>query len=93
VQSTSWTLKERVRFDRERVTSGDWESYPILRFSEAPRVEVRVVDRPGEPCLGAGEIAQGPTAAAIANALTSALGVRVRDLPLDHEHVVAALEA
>ncbi|MGH3390804.1 MAG: molybdopterin cofactor-binding domain-containing protein, partial [Actinomadura sp.] len=92
VQATSWTLKERVRFDRRRVTSTDWESYPILRFSEAPHVDVRVLSRPDEPSVGAGEAAQGPTAAAIANAVTDALGVRVRDLPLTTERIVSALE-
>ncbi|WP_204331768.1 molybdopterin cofactor-binding domain-containing protein [Geodermatophilus sabuli] len=93
VQATSWTLKERVRFDRSRVTSDDWESYPILRFSEVPPVSVHVIDRPDRPSVGAGEAAQGPTAAALANAVAAAVGVRVRDLPLTPEAVVAAIEA
>jgi nicotinate dehydrogenase subunit B len=92
VQSASWTLKERVRFDTCRVTSVDWETYPILRFSEVPPLEVHVLDRPDLPSVGAGEIAQGPTAAAIANGLAAAVGVRVRDLPLTAEAVVRALE-
>ncbi|GII56877.1 oxidoreductase [Planotetraspora thailandica] len=92
-QSASWTLKERVRFDRRRITSGDWESYPILRFSEAPEVTVEIVETPGAPSVGAGEAAQGPTAAAIANAVTAAVGVRVRDLPITTDAVVAAIEA
>jgi nicotinate dehydrogenase subunit B len=92
-QATSWTLKERVRFDRTRVTSDDWESYPILRFGEAPEIHVELVDRPDLPSVGSGEAAQGPTAAAIANALTAAVGVRVRDLPLTAEAVVAAIES
>jgi nicotinate dehydrogenase subunit B len=92
VQSTSWTLKEQVRFDRTRVTSTDWESYPILRFSEVPRIDVVLVNRPQYPSLGAGECAQGPVAAAIANALHDALGIRVRDLPLTYERVVAAID-
>lgn len=92
LQSASWTLKERVRFDRTRVTSDDWESYPILRFSEAPAVDVVVLDRPDLPSLGAGEAAQGPTAAAIGNAVADALGVRVRDLPITPERVVTAME-
>ena len=91
-QATSWTTKERVRFDRRRITSEDWESYPILTFAEAPVVDVVVIDRPREPSVGAGEAAQGPTAAAIANAVHNALGVRVRDLPLTAEAVVAAIE-
>ena len=92
-QATSWTLKERVRFDRRRITSQDWESYPILRFPEAPIVDVHLLDRPDLPSVGSGEAAQGPTAAAIANAVQDALGVRVRDLPLTHRAVVAAIEA
>ncbi len=91
-QATSWTLKERVRFDRRRITSDDWELYPILRFVEAPRVDVHLVDSDA-PSVGAGEAAQGPTAAAIANAVHHALGVRVRDLPLDATAIVRAIEA
>jgi nicotinate dehydrogenase subunit B len=93
IQATSWTVKERVRFDRSAVTSTDWESYPILRFSEVPRVEVHVLDRPDAPSLGAGEAAQGPVAGAVANALFDAIGVRVRDLPLTAERVIAAMES
>jgi nicotinate dehydrogenase subunit B len=91
VQSTSWTTIERVRFDRRRVTSDDWESYPILRFRAAPRVDVHLVNSQ-EPPLGAGEAAQGPAAAAIANAVHAALGVRVRDLPLTREAIVRTIE-
>ncbi|GIJ60657.1 xanthine dehydrogenase family protein molybdopterin-binding subunit [Virgisporangium aurantiacum] len=90
-QATSWTLKERVRFDRRRVTSVDWETYPILRFSEAPEIVVELVGDPDTPSTGAGEAAQGPTAAAIGNALANAIGVRVRDLPLDREAVIRAI--
>jgi CO/xanthine dehydrogenase Mo-binding subunit len=92
-QATSWTTRERVRFDRTRITSDDWETYPILRFSEAPEVHVELVERPDLPSVGAGEAAQGPTAAAIANAVHAAIGVRVRDLPLTRDAVVAAIEA
>jgi len=92
VQATSWTVRERVRFDRRRITSADWELYPILTFSEVPRVEVHLVDS-DEPSLGTGEAAAGPTAAAIANAVHRTLGVRVRDLPLDSAAVIRAIEA
>ena len=92
-QAASWTLKERVRFDRRRITSSDWETYPILRFSEVPEIDVHLIDRPDLPSVGAGEAAQGPTAAAIGNAVASAVGVRVRDLPITPEAVVAAIEA
>jgi len=93
VQSTSWTLKEQVTFDRTRITSIDWETYPILRFSESPQVEVLLLDRPELPSVGAGEASQGPTAGAIGNAVAAAVGVRVRDLPITTGKVVAALEA
>jgi CO/xanthine dehydrogenase Mo-binding subunit len=90
IQAASWTLKEAVRFDRTRVTSSAWEDYPILRFSEVPAVEVEIVSRPDAPWVGAGEAAQGPTAAAIANAVYDTLGVRVRDLPITPERIAAA---
>jgi len=92
VQATSWTLLERVRFDRRRVTSDTWESYPILPFSAVPEVLVELAPGEGNPSIGAGEAAQGPTAAAIGNALAAAVGVRVRDLPLTPEAVVQAIE-
>jgi nicotinate dehydrogenase subunit B len=92
IQSASWTLYERVRFDRVRITSRDWSAYPILRFQAAPRsIEVHIVDRPGQPFLGTGEAGQGPTAAAIANAVADAVGVRMRDLPLSPPRLKAAL--
>jgi len=93
VQSASWTLHEEVRFDRERVTSTDWESYPILRFSEVPELETVLLDRPGEPWLGAGEATQGPTAAAIANAVFDATGLRLRELPFTPERLRTAAAA
>jgi CO/xanthine dehydrogenase Mo-binding subunit len=64
----------------------------MLRFSEVPEVEVRIVAAPGEPAAGAGELAQGPVAAAIGNALAEAASVRVRDLPLTREQVIRAIE-
>ena len=91
IQSVSMTLKEQVTFDRERVTSRNWEDYPVLKFSEAPQVEVRLINRPELPPMGAGEGATGPTAAAIANAIAAALGARVRDMPITRERVIAAL--
>jgi CO/xanthine dehydrogenase Mo-binding subunit len=93
VQAASWTLKEQVTFDDTRITSTDWSTYPIATFPEVPEVEVVLLDRPGLPSLGAGEATQGPTAAAIANALHDALGVRVRDLPLTAERIRAAAAA
>ena len=92
VQASSWTLQEAVGFDATRITSADWSSYPILRFPDLPdHVEVHVIDRPGQPFLGTGEAAQGPTAAALANAVADATGVRVRELPLSPARVKAAI--
>jgi CO/xanthine dehydrogenase Mo-binding subunit len=92
LQSASWTLYEAVTFDRMRITSRDWSTYPILRFAAVPeRVEVHVIDRPGEPFLGTGEATQGPTAAAIGNAIADATGRRVRELPLTSRRIKAAL--
>ncbi len=88
LQSISWTLYEQVTFDRTRITSADWSSYPILRFASVPdSVEVHIVERPGEPFLGTGEAAQGPAAAAVGNAIRNATGRRLYDLPLTRERV------
>ena len=91
VQSVSWTLKEEVRFDCSGILARDWASYPILTMSEVPKVEIELINRPGERPLGAGEASQGPAVAAIANAFANATGKRVRDLPLDPTRVKAAL--
>jgi CO/xanthine dehydrogenase Mo-binding subunit len=93
VQSASWTLKEQVRFSADRIQSTDWASYPILRFTEVPDIEVAVIDRPQLPFVGAGEAAQGPTAAAIANAVADAVQIRLRDVPFTPDRVSAALRA
>ena len=92
VQAISWTLKEQVLWDRDRVLARSWEAYPILRFDETPEVEVSIVDRTDEASLGTGECAAGPTAAAVANALFNAMGVRARDLPLTPERIARAME-
>jgi nicotinate dehydrogenase subunit B len=91
IQATSRALLEQVGFDRSRITTTDWEDYPILRFREVPAVEVVLINRPEEPALGAGEIATVPTAAAIANAVFDATGVRLRNVPFTPAVVQAAL--
>jgi nicotinate dehydrogenase subunit B len=92
VQSLSWSLYESVAFDDTRITSRDWSSYPILRFASVPQsIDVHIIDRPGTPFLGTGEAAQGPAAAALANALASAAGVRIHELPLTSKRVKAAI--
>jgi nicotinate dehydrogenase subunit B len=92
VQATSWVLKERVRFDKTRITSNSWTEYPILLFSEVPEVDVEVISRPEIDPVGAGEAAHGPVTAAIANAVFDALGVRLRDLPITRDRLIAAME-
>jgi CO/xanthine dehydrogenase Mo-binding subunit len=92
IQATSWVLKERVRFDRERITSNSWSEYPILRFGEVPEVDVEVISRPEIEPVGAGEAAHGPVTAAIANAVFDALGLRVRNLPITRERLIAAMD-
>ena len=82
IQSASWTLREQVKFDNRHITSTDWGSYPIFRFTDVPDVEVAVLNRPEEEAVGAGEAAQGPASAAIANAVYRACGKRIRDLPI-----------
>ena len=91
VQAASWVLKEQVRFDRSRITTRTWDDYPVLRFVEAPPVETIIIDRPDQPSLGIGEAVAGPTAAAIANAVFDAMGIRVRDLPLTRERIMVAI--
>jgi CO/xanthine dehydrogenase Mo-binding subunit len=92
IQATSWVLKERVRFDKTRITSNSWTDYPILRFSEVPDVDVEIISRPEVDSVGAGEAAHGPVTAAIANAVFDALGVRLRDLPITRDRLIAAME-
>jgi nicotinate dehydrogenase subunit B len=91
IQSASWTLKEVVGHDRQRITTRSWADYPILTFPEVPAVEVHLINRPNERSLGTGEGSQGPTVAAISNAVFHATGVRLRDLPFHAQRVKAAL--
>lgn len=93
IQSASWTLFEGVTFDATRITSVDWGSYPILGFEQIPQIDTILIDRPEEPSVGAGEAAQGPTAAAIGNALARALGLRLERLPFNAKAIKAAMLA
>ena len=92
IQAMSWTLYEQVTFDATRITSIDWASYPILRFASVPdEIEVHILPRPNEPFLGTGEAAQGPTPAAIRNAIRDATGAKLYDLPFTRERVRGAI--
>jgi nicotinate dehydrogenase subunit B len=93
VQTLSRALHEEVKFDRSRVTSVNWASYPILTMKEVPLIQVALLDRPMLPPLGAGEAATAPVAAAIANAVFDATGARLRSAPFTAERVKAALAA
>ncbi|WP_050630153.1 xanthine dehydrogenase family protein molybdopterin-binding subunit [Bradyrhizobium viridifuturi] len=94
VQSTSWTLYESVTFDDTRITSIDWQTYPILRFDAVPdSIAVHIINRPGQPFLGSGETGQGPAAASLANAIADATGKRLRDLPLSRKRIKDAIDA
>lgn len=93
VQAVSWALKEGIEPEGGRVAALTWEDYPILRFSEVPEIETRFIIDPAAPPLGTGEASQGPVSAAIGNAVTRALGQRIRDLPLTRDRLVAALNA
>jgi CO/xanthine dehydrogenase Mo-binding subunit len=90
IQSASWVLKEQVRFDNG-VASFDWETYPVLKFSEVPEIDIELINTKDETPLGVGEVTAGPTAAAIGNAVSHALGARIRDLPLTRDRIMAAL--
>jgi CO/xanthine dehydrogenase Mo-binding subunit len=94
MQSMSWTLYEAVTFDDTRITSIDWQTYPILRFDAVPeKIDVHIINRPGLPFLGSGETGQGPAAASIANAIANATGKRLRDLPLTRKKIKGAIDA
>jgi len=94
MQSMSWTLYESVTFDDTRITSVDWQTYPILRFNSVPdSIVVHIINRPGLPFLGSGETGQGPAAASIANAISNATGKRLRNLPLTRKRIKDAIDA
>jgi CO/xanthine dehydrogenase Mo-binding subunit len=90
IQSASWVLKEQVRFDNA-VASFDWETYPVMKFSEVPEIDIELLNTKDEVPLGVGEVTAGPTAAAIGNAVSHALGARIRDLPMTRERIMATL--
>jgi len=91
VQTLSRALHEEVTFDRARVTSLDWATYPVLTFPEVPLIDVILLNRTDQPIMGAGEAATAPVAAALANAVFDATGVRLRTAPFTPERVKAAL--
>ncbi len=93
LQAASWALCESAQLGAQGVASRDWESYPILKFSDMPVVDVALMQQPDEPSLGAGECSSGPTCAAIANAIFDAIGVRMRAMPFTPENLLKTIEA
>lgn len=91
IQTLSRTLHEETLFDRSRVTSMDWASYPVLRFPEVPQIEIELVDRPNDPPLGAAEAACSCVPGAVGNAVFAATGARLRTIPMTPKRVLAAL--
>jgi CO/xanthine dehydrogenase Mo-binding subunit len=91
VQTLSRALHEEVQFAAGRVTSVDWATYPLLTFPEAPAIDVALIDHPDQPSFGAGEASCAPVAAALANAIYDATGVRLRSVPFTAARVKAAL--
>jgi CO/xanthine dehydrogenase Mo-binding subunit len=91
IMGASFVMKERVPFADGKVSAATWEDYPILRFSEVPEIEIKLIDMPSEPTLGLGEASVGPTGAAIGNAVARALGRRIRHLPLTRDKIMATL--
>jgi nicotinate dehydrogenase subunit B len=91
IQSTSRALMEEVSFDRSSVASREWGAYPIIKFPDIPKIDVLMLPRQDQPPLGVGESASVPSAAAIANAIFDATGVRFRELPFTPERILAGL--
>ena len=90
LQTLSRTLHEETKFDRSRVTSVDWASYPVLRFTEVPLLDIALIERRDQPPLGAGEASSSPVPAALANAVFDAAGIRLRTVPFTRARVKAA---
>lgn len=93
VQAASFALKEQVKIEGAGIASLDWDSYPILRFSEVPPVDIELIGSADDPSLGMGECTVGPTCAAIGNAVAHALGHRIYDMPLNRDRIMEALLA
>ena len=91
LQAISWSLHESVRWSEQGVISNDWENYPILSFLDVPQLDIHLVDDPNNPYLGSGEVATGPCAGALGNAVAHALGIRARHLPLTPDNLILSM--
>ena len=92
IQGVSRALMEEVKFDSSGITTLDWKSYPIIRFPDVPEIDIVLINRPEMPALGGGEPSSAPIAAAIANAIFDAVGVRLREAPFTPKRVLAGLQ-
>jgi CO/xanthine dehydrogenase Mo-binding subunit len=93
IQAVSRALLEEVKFDPTGITTLDWESYPILHFPDVPEIDVVLVNQPTMPSLGTGEPGMVAVPAAIANAISDAIGVRLREVPMTPDRVLTALKS
>ena len=92
VQGVSRALMEEVKFDSTGIKTLDWSTYPVIRFPAVPEIDIVLINRPEMPPLGGGEPSSAPIAAAIANAIFDAVGIRLREAPFTPERVLAALQ-
>ncbi|QET01547.1 xanthine dehydrogenase family protein molybdopterin-binding subunit [Cupriavidus pauculus] len=92
IQTVSRVLMEELKFDRQKITSVDWNTYPILRFPDVPNIHISLIDRPEAPPWGAGEMAPATIPAAISNAVFAATGARLRSVPFLPEKTLAAMK-
>src|SRR6185312_1832686 len=92
VQGVSRALMEEVKFDGSGIKTLDWSTYPVIRFPDIPAIEIVLINRPEMPALGGGEPSSAPIAAAIANAIFDAAGVRLREAPFTPARVLAELK-
>jgi nicotinate dehydrogenase subunit B len=92
LQAISWSLHESIRWNAQGISSNDWENYPVLSFNDVPELDIHLVDAPEHPSLGSGEVATGPCAGALGNAVAHALGIRARHLPLNTERLMQAID-
>ena len=92
IQGVSRALMEEVKFDSTGITSLDWRTFPVIRFPDIPEIDIVLINRPEMPALGGGEPSSAPIAAAIANAIFDATGVRLREAPFTPERVLAGLK-
>jgi nicotinate dehydrogenase subunit B len=92
IQGVSRALMEEVKFDGSGITTLDWSTYPVIRFPEVPEIDIVLINRPEMPALGGGEPSSAPIAAAIANAIFDATGVRLREAPFTPERMLAGLK-